>query len=77
MRQHSIDHPNAKTCWETLALQDGITKPALIVETDLLFDPDREGFDAIAFQSLKDAVQAYVSMQTHIDIVVFTTTGEH
>ena len=53
------------------------TKPALIIETDLLFDPDREGFDATAFQSLKDAVQAYVSMQTHIDIVVFTTTGEH
>ena len=77
MRQHSIDHSNAKTCWETLALRDGNTKFALMVETDLFHDPDREGFDANAFQGLKDAVQAYASMHSHIDVVVFLTIGDH
>ena len=76
MRQHSIDHPNARTCWETMALHDGNTKTALIVETDLIHDPDRNGFDANAFQSLKDAAQEYVTMQTHIDVVVFYTIGD-
>jgi hypothetical protein len=76
MQQHSIDHPNAKTCWETMALRDGNTKTALIVETDLVYDPDKDGYDASAFQSLKDAAQEYVALQTHIDAVVFYTIGD-
>jgi hypothetical protein len=76
MRQHSIDHLNAKTCWETMALRDGKSKIALIVETDLIHDPDINGFDADAFQSLKDAAQEYVAMQTHIDAVVFCRIRE-
>ena len=76
MRQHSIDHANARTCWETMALRDGDAKIALVVETDLIHDPDRDGFDASAFQSLKDAAQAYAAMQTHIDVVVFYTIGD-
>ena len=71
MRQHSIDHLTARTCWETMALRDGNTSIALVVETDLIHDSDLEGFDADAFQSLKDAAKEYVTMQTHIDTVVF------
>lgn len=76
MRQHSIDHLNARTCWETTALRDGNTRIALIVETDLINDPDMDGFDADAFQSLKDAAQEYAAMQTHIDTVVFYQIGD-
>ncbi len=40
MRQHTIDHPNAITSWETLGVRDGDPVHVLIVETDLtLGDP--------------------------------------
>ena len=77
MQQHSIDHINARTCWETIGLREGETKIALIVETDLNYDSESDGFDAEAFQSLKDAVQEYVAMQTHIDVVVFYKLGDY
>jgi hypothetical protein len=77
MKQHSIVHINARTCRETIALQDGQEKVALIVETDLVQNPEVEGFDAEAFLSLKDAAQRYVAMQTDIDVIVFSTIGEH
>ena len=77
MQQHQIDHINARTCWETIGFREGLTKIALIVETDVVHDPEADGFDAEEFQSLKDAVQDYVVMQTHIDMVVFYKIGDH
>ena len=77
MQQHRIDHIHARTCWETIGLREGETKIALIVETALIYDSESDGFDAEAFQSLKDAVQEYVAMQTHIDVVVFYKLGDH
>jgi hypothetical protein len=76
MRQHKIDHPNAIMCWETMAMRDGKEKTALLVETDLIHDPNREGYDADLFQGLKDAAEDYVSRQTHIDVVVFFNIGD-
>ena len=76
MRQHKIDHPNAIMCWETMAMRDGKEKTALLVETDLIPDPNREGYDADLFQGLKDAAEDYVSRQTHIDVVVFFNIGD-
>jgi hypothetical protein len=77
VQQHQIDHIRSRTCWETVGLQEGMTKIALIVETDVIQDPMAEGFDAEEFQSLKDAVQDYVALQTHIDMVVFYKIGDH
>ena len=77
MQQHQIDHIKARTCWETIGLREGVTKIALIVETDLIHDPMADGFDAEEFQSLSDAVQDYVALQTHIDMVVFYKIGDH
>ncbi|MEO7863747.1 MAG: hypothetical protein ABIU05_25605 [Nitrospirales bacterium] len=77
MQQHQIDHIKARTCWETIGLREGAAITALIVETDLIHDPEAGGFDAEEFRSLKDAVQDYVAMQTHIDVVVFYRIGDH
>lgn len=76
MRQHKIDHPNAKMCWETTALRGGKERTALLVETDLIHDQNRDGFDADLFQGLKNAAEEYVSRQTHIDVVVFFNIGD-
>ena len=54
-----------------------MTKIALIVETDVVHDPEADDFDSEEFQSLKDAVEDYVALQTHIDMVVFYKIGDH
>jgi hypothetical protein len=76
MRQHQIDHINARTCWETIALRAGETRTALIVETDISHDAAAPDYDAEAFASLMEAVKAYAPMQPHIDVVVFYKRGE-
>jgi hypothetical protein len=76
MPQHQIDHINARTCWETIALRCGETKAALIVETDLSHDAAAPGYDAEAFASLMEAVKSYALKQPHIDVVVFYKIGE-
>lgn len=58
-------------------MREGVTKVALIVETDLIQDSKADGFDVEEFQSLKDAVQAYVALHSHIDMVVFYKIGDH
>lgn len=67
----------SRACWETVGMRGGMTKVALIVETDLIQDSKADGFDAEEFQSLKDAVQNYVASQSHIDMVVFYKIGDH
>lgn len=76
MRQHQIDHINARTCWETIALRSGETKIALVVETDISHDATAPDYDAEAFASLREAVKAYALTQPHIDVVVFYKIGE-
>ena len=75
MRQHEIKHLNARACWETLALSKGEPKIALIVETDLVIDPEADGYDPEKFQSLQDAAKGYSASQKHIDTVVFYKIG--
>lgn len=76
MRQHQINHLNARKCWETMSLRDGEAKVALIVETDLIHDAEADGYDAEAFQSLKDTTKEYAATQRHIDVVVFYKIGD-
>ena len=77
MHQHQIDNINARTCWETIGLRDGETIVVLIVETDLILDPETTGFEANLYRDLIEAVREYVAMQTHIDTVAFYKIGDH
>jgi hypothetical protein len=77
MHQHQIDNINARTCWETIGLRDEKTIIVLVVETELILNPETTGFDADLYQELREAVREYVAMQTHIDTVAFYKIGDH
>jgi hypothetical protein len=76
MRKHKIDHPHAKTSWEVIGVRGDRTLVVLMVETDLIHDPERDGFNARLFKGLKDSANAYADTQKNIDLIVFHTIGD-
>lgn len=66
-----------RACWETIGLRNGKTKVVLIVQTDLILDPEDAGFDAESYQGLLGNVSDYMITQRHIDTVAFYKMGDH
>jgi hypothetical protein len=68
MNLHLIDHPHAKSSWIIVRiLRDRDMQTILVVETDLILNPDDPQYDAPAVDGLTDAVAAYITNHGHVD----------
>jgi hypothetical protein len=68
MNLHLIDHPHAKSSRIVVRiLRDLDMQTVVVVETDLILNPDDPHYDAAAVDGLTDAVAAYITNHQNID----------
>jgi hypothetical protein len=60
MEQDVIEHPHAESSWITMRISRREMSRVLVVETDLVLNPDDPQHDADAVADLKGAVSAYL-----------------
>jgi hypothetical protein len=67
--QGLIIHPNAKASWRTvrLSLPAGTLRTVLEVQTDLMLNPEHPDHDAMAYNSLVEAITEYLAKNDSVD----------
>jgi hypothetical protein len=65
-----LDHPQVKRSWITMRIyRHEDMQTVLVVETELVLNPDDPRYDGEAVSSLAEAVEAYIACHPHIDSV--------
>jgi hypothetical protein len=65
-----LDHPHIKSCWITMRIyRHDDMQTVLVVETELVLNPEDPRYDGEAVSSLAEAVEAYMASHPYIDSV--------
>jgi hypothetical protein len=68
MNLHLIDYSHAKSSWIVVRiLRDRDMQTVVVLETDLILNPDDPRYDAAAVDGLTDAIAAYITNYEHVD----------
>src|SRR6188472_3016634 len=54
-----LHHPNARTCWPKVRLDQAEMQTVFVIETDLALLPDDPAYDHEAFSTFVEAIRAY------------------
>ena|SRR6185503_168592 len=56
-----LHHPNARTCWPKVRLDQAEMQTVFVIETDLALLPDDPAYDHEAFSTFVEAIRAYLA----------------
>lgn len=67
--QGLIRHPHIKSSWRTVRLDmpGDRLETVLVVETDLILNPDNPDHDGVAFGSMATAIREYLERNDNVD----------
>jgi hypothetical protein len=66
-RDFAVDHPNARTCWTKVRVDNSALETVFMIETDLALLPDDPAYNYEAFSSFVEAIRAYLADHPNYD----------